>query len=114
MPQPFIRLIAVAGIGLALLGTAPSAARQDATPTNITSIRAAEFFSPTKVWTAHLSMSADAWQAMQPQYGAAAAGSDSAAAGFSARRRPQRRRGPAGHRVRLRPRHAADRRLDVP
>jgi spore coat protein H len=74
MPQPFIRLIAVAGIGLTLLGTVPSAARQDATPTNITSIRAAEFFSPTKVWKAHLSMSADAWKAMQPRYGNSAGG----------------------------------------
>jgi hypothetical protein len=72
MPQPFLRFIAVAGIGLALLGTAPSAARKGDTPTNITSIRAAEFFSPTKVWKAHLSMSADAWKAMQPRYGSGA------------------------------------------
>jgi hypothetical protein len=65
-----IRLIAIAGVGLALLGTAPSAARQDVTPTNVTSITQAEFFSPTKVWTAHLTLSADAWQAMQPRQGA--------------------------------------------
>jgi len=70
MIQPQHRLMAVLVAGLALLGTAPFAARQDATPTNITSIRAAEFFTPTKVWTAHLSMSAEAWKAMQPQYGA--------------------------------------------
>ena len=69
MPLSFARLIAVAGIGLTLLGTAPSAARQDVKPTNITSIRPAEFFSPTKVWKAHLSMSAEAWQAMQPRQG---------------------------------------------
>jgi hypothetical protein len=69
MPQPFARLIAVAGIGLTLLVTAPSAARQDVTPTEVTSIRAAEFFSPTKVWKAHLSMSAEAWKAMQPRQG---------------------------------------------
>ena len=64
-----VRVIAVVGIGLALLGTAPSAARQNVKPTNITSIRAAEFFLPTKVWTASLSMSADAWKAMQPRQG---------------------------------------------
>ncbi len=64
-----IRLIAVAGIGLALLGTAPSAARQDLTPTNVTSITQAEFFSPTKVWKAHLTLSADAWRALQPRQG---------------------------------------------
>ena len=69
MPQPLLRLIAAAGIGLTLLGTAPSAARKGDTPTNITSIRAAEFFSPTKVWKAHLSVSAEAWKAMQPRYG---------------------------------------------
>jgi spore coat protein H len=54
---------------LGLLGTVPSAARQGATRTNITSITAAEFFAPTKVWKAHLSMSADAWRAMQPRQG---------------------------------------------
>ena len=69
MTHPFVRLIAVGGLALTLLGTAPSAARQDIKPTNIASIRAAEFFSPTKVWKAHLSMSADAWQAMQPRQG---------------------------------------------
>ena len=62
------------GVGLALLSTAPSAARQDLTPTNVTSISAAEFFTLTKVWTAHLSMSADAWRAMQPQNGASGGG----------------------------------------
>jgi hypothetical protein len=70
MRHLFVRLIATAGVGLALLGTAPSAARQDATPTNVTAIEAAAFFSPTKVWRAHLSLSADAWQAMQPRQGA--------------------------------------------
>jgi hypothetical protein len=74
----FFQLLGVLCIGVNLLGTAPSAARpaarsaltaQDATRTNITSIRAAEFFSPTKVWRAHLTMSAEAWRAMQPQQG---------------------------------------------
>jgi spore coat protein CotH len=57
-----------------MLGTAPFAARQDAAPTNVKSIGAAEFFTPTKVWTAHLSMSADAWRQMQPRYGAGGGG----------------------------------------
>ena len=74
MLQPTYRLVAAFVVGLALLGTAPFAARQDLTPTNVTSIRAAEFFAPAKVWTAHLSMSADAWQAMQPQYGSSGGG----------------------------------------
>lgn len=67
-------------MGLALLSTAPSAARQAAAPssvtapTAVTSIRAADFFTPTRVWTAHLSMTAEAWKAMQPQYGQGAGG----------------------------------------
>ena len=67
-------------VGLALLGTTPFAARQDVTPTNVTSISAAEFLSPAKVWTARLSMSADAWRELQPQYGSASGGG-----GFGAR-----------------------------
>jgi spore coat protein H len=81
MLQPLHRLVAALAVGLALLGTAPFAARnastallQDSTPTNITSIRAAEFFTPGRVWKAHLSMSAEAWKAMQPQYGAGGGG----------------------------------------
>jgi hypothetical protein len=64
------RLVATAGLCLALLGTSSIAARQHTAPTNITAIDAADFFTPTKVWTAHLSMSAEAWQAMQPRQGA--------------------------------------------
>src|SRR5688572_21321110 len=74
MLQPTHHLVAAFVVGLTLLGTAPFAARQDVTPTNVTSIRAAEFFAPTKVWTAHLSMSAEAWQAMQPRYGSSGGG----------------------------------------
>ena len=74
MRQPRHRLLTAVVAILALLGTAPFAARQDVTPTNVTSIGAAEFFTPTRVWTAHLSMSAEAWQAMQPQYGAGGGG----------------------------------------
>ena len=74
MLQPRQRLMATLVVGLTLLGTAPFAARQDLTPTNVTSIRAAEFFAPAKVWTAHLSISADAWRAMQPRYGSGGGG----------------------------------------
>ena len=74
MRHSFVRLAAVLAAGLALLSTAPSAARQDVASTNVTSISAAEFFTPTRVWTASLSMSADAWKAMQPRYGAGGGG----------------------------------------
>ena len=67
--RPFFLLIAALTVGFSLLETAPSAARQEPAPTNITSIRASDFFSPTKIWKAHLSMTAAAWQAMQPQQG---------------------------------------------
>ena len=80
MLQPLRRLAAVLMVGLALLGTTPFAARQDVTPTNVTSISAAEFLAPAKVWTARLSMSADAWRELQPQYGSASGGG-----GFGAR-----------------------------
>jgi spore coat protein H len=75
MRQPLHRPLAALLVGLALLGTAPSAARQSVTPTNVTSIRSEEFFAPAKVWTAHLSMSAEAWKAMQPRYGSSGGGS---------------------------------------
>ena len=74
MSRVFARLILSIGVVLALLVGASSAARQDVTPTDITSIRAAEFFVPTRVWKAHLTMSADAWKAMQPRYGGASGG----------------------------------------
>ena len=74
MHCPSLRLAAALGVSLALLPAAPSARRQDVTPTSITSISATEFFTPAKVWTAHLSMSADAWLAMQPRYGATGGG----------------------------------------
>jgi hypothetical protein len=66
MPDPSARLLVV--VCLAVSATAPFAARQNG-PTNVTSITQAEFFSPTKVWTATLTLSAEAWQAMQPRYG---------------------------------------------
>ena len=74
MRRPFSRLTAASALGLTLLSTV-SAARQDTAATKITSITAAEFFSPAKVWTAHLTMTAEAWQAMQPRYGSSGGGS---------------------------------------
>ena len=79
MRRPFVRLALVLAIGIALLSTAPSAARQagsvrQGTPTNVTAITAAEFFAPAKVWTASLTMSAEAWAAMQPRRDASSGG----------------------------------------
>jgi spore coat protein H len=68
-----VRLATILGVVVALLSTAPSA-RQASAPTNITSIRPAEFFAPAKVWTASLTMSAESWEAMQPSYGASGGG----------------------------------------
>ncbi len=65
-----IRPIAAAVVVLALLAVAPSAARQEVTPTNVSSISADQFFSASKVWKARLTMSAEAYQAMQPRQGA--------------------------------------------
>ena len=69
MRHSFVRSIAVLGLGLTLLSTAPSAARQGVAATAVTSISGAEFFTPTKVWKASLSMTAEAWTAMQPRNG---------------------------------------------
>jgi hypothetical protein len=75
MRHPFVRLAVVLAIGIALLSAAPSAAPQAnsgrrVAPTHVTAITAAEFFAPAKVWTASLTMSAEAWAAMQPRRGA--------------------------------------------
>jgi spore coat protein H len=72
--HPCLRLAAVLALGLTLLSTS-SSARQDVSATKITAITAAEFFSTTKVWTAHLTLTAKAWEAMQPRYGSAGGGS---------------------------------------
>ena len=69
MRHAFVCLVAASLVVQALLWAEPFAARQGVAPTNITSISDSEFFAPAKVWTAHLSMPAEAWQAMQPQYG---------------------------------------------
>jgi hypothetical protein len=70
MRHPLVRLVAALGVGVAMLSATPSAGRQDAAPTGVTTVTQAQFFSPAKVWTAHLTMSAESWAAMQPQYGA--------------------------------------------
>ena len=70
----FPRPAAVLMLVLALLSPAPSA-RQHTTATKVTSITAADFFSATRVWTAHLTMTAEAWRAMQPHYGSSGGGS---------------------------------------
>ena len=75
MRHAFVCLVAAPLVVQTLLWTEPFAAHQDLTPANITSISAADFFAPAKVWTAHLSMSAEAWRAMQPRYGTRTAGS---------------------------------------
>src|SRR5688500_20111618 len=72
--HPLARPIVALCLGSALLGTGTDAARQSAAPTNITSIRPVEFFSPTRVWKAHLSMTAEAWAAMQPRNGVGGGG----------------------------------------
>ena len=69
MGHSFLRLSATLGL-VVMLSSAPAGARQDVPPTNVTSLTAAEFFTPTKVWTATLSMSAEAWSTMQPRGGA--------------------------------------------
>jgi spore coat protein H len=74
MRRRFLRLFAVPTLALVVLATAPSAARQDVTPASVRSISDAEFFSPTKVWQAHLTMTAAAWEAMQPRQGAGGGG----------------------------------------
>jgi spore coat protein H len=73
MRHGFVCLVA-APLLVTLLWAQPFAALQDPGPTNITSISASEFFAPAKVWTAHLSMPAEAWQAMQPRYGSRTGG----------------------------------------
>jgi len=69
MRHAFVCLVAAPLVVQTLLWTEPFAAHQDVAPANITSINAAEFFAPTKVWRVHLSMPAEAWKAMQPRYG---------------------------------------------
>jgi spore coat protein CotH len=72
--QPLHRLALAVAAAFSLLAAAPFAARQEVTPTNVTSISTGDFFVPTKVWTARLSLSAEAWKAIQPRYGATGGG----------------------------------------
>ena len=73
MRHGFVCLVA-APLLVTLLWAQPFDARQDPGPTKVTSINASEFFAPAKVWTAHLSMPAEAWQSMQPRYGSRTGG----------------------------------------
>lgn len=61
-------------VAVSSLSAWPAAGRPQAEPTNVKSISAAEFFSPTTVWDAHLTLSADDWRDMQPRYGAGGGG----------------------------------------
>jgi hypothetical protein len=74
MRRSFRGLAAAFMVGMTLLSAGPSA-REDPAATKVTSITAADFFSANRVWTAHLTMTAAAWQAMQPRYGSSANGS---------------------------------------
>ncbi len=67
-------LTAVVALATSLL-SAGSAAQRDKGRAGLASMTPAEFFSATKVWDAHLTVSAEAWAAMQPRYGAAGGGS---------------------------------------
>src|SRR5690606_21835030 len=69
MRRPLFHLAAALAVALGVLDPGPLAAPQDATPTNIRSITAADFFTTTKVWRAHLELTAEAWDAMQPRQG---------------------------------------------
>ena len=73
MRRSFPRLAAALILGLTLFSTA-SLARQDTAATTVTEITAAELFSPAKVWTAHLTLTKEAWAAMQPHYGSSSGG----------------------------------------
>lgn len=74
MRYPLVRSAVVLSLGVALLSTEPSAARQAATTASVAPTSTAEFFTATKVWTASLTMTAEAWAAMQPRYGASGGG----------------------------------------
>ena len=73
MRRSFSHLAAALIVGVTLFSTA-SSARQDTASTRVTAITAAEFFSAAKVWTAHLTLTAEAWAAMQPRYGSSSGG----------------------------------------
>jgi hypothetical protein len=71
--HPFSRLSAALALGITVLSVA-SWARQDTAATKVTDITAADFFSAAKVRTAHLTLAAEAWEAMQPRYGSSVGG----------------------------------------
>ena len=67
MYRPLIRPLAVLGLTLVALSVAPSARQQSAPASTPAGLTAAEFFTATRVWKAHLTMTPEAWQAMQPR-----------------------------------------------
>lgn len=71
MHRPVVRLVGALGVALASLSAGPSAVRQavPSEPTRVTSISPAEFFTTNRVWTAEITLSSEAWRAMQPRYG---------------------------------------------
>jgi hypothetical protein len=73
MPSPLVRAAVAALVGFVVLLPVAPAARGDQT-TPVTGITPAEFFTTTKVWDAHLTLTADAWRAMQPRSGAGGGG----------------------------------------
>ena len=73
MPPLLARAAAALLVGfVVLLPVAPVASSEQAT--RVTDITPAEFFTTTKVWDAHLTLTADAWRAMQPRNGAGGGG----------------------------------------
>ena len=66
MHRRFIRPPVALVLTLVLLSVTFSA-RQQGTPASTTTGTAAEFFTPTRVWKAHLTMTPEAWEAMQPR-----------------------------------------------
>ena len=67
MYRPFIRPLAVLGLTLVVLSVTPSARQQGVSASTPAGLTAAEFFTATRVWKAHLTMTPEAWQAMQPR-----------------------------------------------
>ena len=63
--RPPVALGLTLGLALVLLSATSSARQQASAPAN--GMTAAEFFTPARVWKAHVMMTPEAWRAMQPQ-----------------------------------------------
>jgi hypothetical protein len=70
-----ILVVALAGV----LPAQPGRAAQS--PLDRAGFTAADFLSPTRVWTAHLTFTAEQWSAMQPRYGVGGPNRDGAFGG---------------------------------